>query len=128
MSSVQELRRRLLLEQLEQWVQKLSREEPVEPEEVQELAVRLLAMTVMLLKQHQVNKRGQCPYCRRRPWNWRSWKRRPQCTVGSALGFVMSQEPAVVWWRLLGSVGKQASLEEVRGGWETERGSRWPAR
>lgn len=114
MRYVWEVRHRLLLEQLEQWVTKLSGVEPVEPEKVQELAVRLLATAVMLLKQHEVNRQGRCQYCGRQRWNWRFWKRRPRCTVGSALGFTMEQELAVVWWRLFGSVGKQTSLREVR--------------
>jgi hypothetical protein len=53
---MQEVRYRLLCEQLEQWVQRLGGEEPVEPEVVQELAVRLLAMAAMLLRQHPVSK------------------------------------------------------------------------
>ena len=123
MSYLWEVRHRLLLEQLEQWVRKLSGEVQVEPDKVQELAVRLLATAVMLRKQHQVNKRGQCQYCSWRPWNWRSWKRRPQCTVGSALGFAMEQELAVVWWRLFDGAERQASLEEVRGWLQSGRTS-----
>lgn len=112
---MQEVRYRLIFEQLEQWVEKLGGAEPVKPEEVKELAVRLLAMAAMLLRQHELNKRGQCKFCGCALWNWRFWNRRPPCTVCSALSFAMEQELAVAWWRLLGSVGKQASLEEVRG-------------
>lgn len=114
MIHVQEVRYQLIFEQLEQWVEKLGDEDPVKPEEVKELAVRLLAMAAMLLRQHEVNKRGQCKFCGCAPWNWRFWNRRPQCTVCSTLSFAMEQEFAVTWWRLFGSVGKQASLEEVR--------------
>lgn len=114
MSSVQEVRHRLLLEQLEQWVERFSGEKPVEPEEVKELAVRLLATAAMLLKQHQVNKRGQCKFCGWRRWSWRFWKRRPQCMVFSTLSFTLEQELAVVWRRLFGSMGRGISLEEVR--------------
>ncbi len=115
MSDVREVRYRLILEQLEQWVEKLSRQEPIEPEAVKELAVRLLTVVLVLLKLHQVNKRGQCKFCRYAPWNWRFWNRRPQCTVCSAVSFAMEQELVVVWWRLFGSVGRVMSLEEVRG-------------
>lgn len=69
MSGVQELRYRLLFEQLEQWVEKLSDEKPVEPEVVEELAVRLLAMAVILLRQHAVNERGRCRFC-----GWLTWR------------------------------------------------------
>lgn len=58
MSYVEKIRYRLLIEQLQQWVERLSGKEPLEPEAVKELAVRLLAMALMLLKQHSVNKRG----------------------------------------------------------------------
>lgn len=119
MIAVHEVRYRLLSEQLEQWVEKLSGEEPVEPEAVKELTVRLLAMAVILLKQHQVNQRGQCRYCGWTRWNWRFWIRRPPCTVCSTLGFAMKQRLDVVWWRLFGSVERHFSLEEVRR-WVTE--------
>jgi hypothetical protein len=33
--------------------------------------VRLLAGVVMLLRQHRVNKRGQCNYC---GWTWWTWR------------------------------------------------------
>lgn len=115
MSSVHEIRCRLLFEQLEQWVKKLSGEERVAPDAVQELTVRLLAMAVMLLKQHGAKRRRRCRCCACRRWNWRFWKKRPQCAVCSVLDFVMGQELAVVWWRLFGSTGRRASLEEVRG-------------
>jgi hypothetical protein len=111
---VEEIRYRLLIEQLQQWVEKLSGNEPLEPEAVKELAVRLLAMALMLLKQHNVNKRGQCQYCGWSRWYWRFRIRRPQCTVCGALDFVMKQELAVAWWRLFESMGWKISLEEVR--------------
>lgn len=114
MSHVQEVRYRLLCEQLEQWLEKLSGEEQIDPEAVKELAVRLLTMAVMVLKQHQVNKRGQCQYCDWAQWYWRVWRRRSQCTVCSTLSFAMGQELTVVWWRLFGSVEKDVSLREVR--------------
>jgi hypothetical protein len=40
---------------------RLSSVEPLEPAELTEQAVRLLTGVVMLLRQHRVNKRGQCP-------------------------------------------------------------------
>jgi hypothetical protein len=95
-------------------VKKLSSKEPLEPEAVKELAVRLLAMALALLEQHHVNKRGQCQYCGWSRWYWRFRIRLPRCTVCRALGFAMEQELAVVWWHLFGSVGKRVSLEEVR--------------
>lgn len=115
MSSVHEIRCRLLFEQLEQWVKKLSGEERVAPDAAQELTVRLLAMAVMLLKQHGAKRRRRCRCCACRRWNWRFWKKRPQCTVCSVLDFVMGQELAVVWWRLFGSMGRRASWRRCEG-------------
>ena len=60
MSSVWATRYRLLrewLEELEDW---LSGEQPVAYAVVEEQAVRLLMAAVRLLRQHEVNKRGQC--------------------------------------------------------------------
>lgn len=65
MSTVWKTRQRLLLEQLEQWVERLSEKEPSEAVAVDELAVRLLTGVVTLLQQHEVNKRGQCRLCGR---------------------------------------------------------------
>jgi hypothetical protein len=113
-SYVEEIRYRLLIEWLQQWVEKLSGKEPIEPGEAKELAVRLLAMALMLLTQHHVNKRGQCQNCGWSRWYWRFRIRRPQCTVCGAVDFAMKQELAVVWWRVFGSAGQQMSLEEVR--------------
>jgi len=53
---VQEVRHRLLFEQLEQWVEKLGSEEPVDRAVLKELVVQLLATVVMLPRQHRVNK------------------------------------------------------------------------
>lgn len=111
---MEEIRYRLLVEQLQQWVERLSKTEQREPEAVNELAVRLLTMALMLLRQHSVNKRGQCQYCGWSRWSWRLRIRRPRCTVGSALDFAMKQELAVVWWWMFDGMGSQVSLEEVR--------------
>lgn len=114
MSGVQEIRHRLLFEQLKQWVEKLSGENPVEPEVVKELAVRLLAMAVMLLRQHEVNKRGRCRFCGWSTWRWSFWCRRPRCTVFRSVDLAIGQGLDVVWWQLLGNMGQEARLEEVR--------------
>ncbi|MGH3870753.1 MAG: hypothetical protein ACRDSR_04430 [Pseudonocardiaceae bacterium] len=111
---MQEMRHRLLFEQLEQWVEKLRGEEPVEPEVVKELAVRLLGVVVMLLQQHVVNKRGRCRLCRSSTWRWPFWCRRPRCTVLRSVDLAVGQGLDVVWWQLLGNVGQEARLEEVR--------------
>lgn len=122
MSNVQEVRHRLLCEQLEQWVERLGGEEPVEPEVVKEVSVRLLAMAAILLRQHVVRKRGQCQSCGWTRREWGLWRRRPRCSVYRALDFAMRQELDVVWWRLCESVGRHVSLEESRG-WVEERTS-----
>jgi hypothetical protein len=57
----------------------------------------LRAAAVMLLRQHQLNKRGQCKYC---GWRWRLWHRQPQCTVYRSLDFAIRQPLDVVRRRL----------------------------
>ncbi|MEO7193596.1 MAG: hypothetical protein ABIZ05_02060 [Pseudonocardiaceae bacterium] len=114
MSTVWETRDRLLVEQLERLVKKLSGEEQIEPAEVMEQAVRLLTGVIALLRQHRVNKRGQCQCCGCTRWVWRFWRRRPRCTVYRAVGFVFHQHLDVVWWQLLGELGQRISLEEAR--------------
>ena len=108
MSSVAEIRYQLLSEQLQHWLDRLDGKEPPEPDAaVKELAVRLLAMALMLLRQHRVNKRGQCQYCRRSRRSWRLRIKRPRCTVSSALDFAMKQELAVVRWRATADMEKR---------------------
>lgn len=113
-SSVWETRNRLLWEQLEQLTKRLSGEKPLEPAELKELAVRLLAGVVMLLEKHHTNKRDQCQYCGWTKWARRFWRRRPRCTVYSAVDFAFHQRLDTVWWQLLGSLGRRTSLAEVR--------------
>jgi hypothetical protein len=119
-TSVGEMKHRLWTEQIAQWVEKLSGEKPVEPEALTELTVRLLAMAVMVLRQHVVNKRGQCRLCRPSLRMWRLWWRRPPCTVRRAFDFAMGQPWDVVWWQLFESLGQQTSLDETRK-WVEER-------
>jgi len=100
-SNVWETRHQLVLELLEQLADQLRDKEQVAPAELEEQIVRLLTGVVMLLRQHRVNKRGQCKYCGWTRWMWRFWRRRPQCTVYLSLNFVMRQRLDVVWSRLL---------------------------
>jgi hypothetical protein len=65
------MKHRLWTEQLQQWVEKLSSEKPIKPEVLTELTVRLLAMAVMVLRLHGMNKRGQCRLCTRPLRMWR---------------------------------------------------------
>ncbi|MGH3814795.1 MAG: hypothetical protein ACRDUV_20510 [Pseudonocardiaceae bacterium] len=120
MSNVWGTRHRLLREQLEQLADRLSGVEPLAPAIVEEKTVRLLAAPAMLLRQHNVNKRGQCKFCGWTRWRWRFWHRRPQCTVYEAVGFVTSQSLDVVWWQLFEAVGRETSLEQVQR-WMEER-------
>lgn len=114
MIGVQEVRHRLLFEQLERWVERLSSKKPIEPEEVEELAVRLLAMASILLRQHVVGKRGRCRLCGWSILRWPFWYLRPRCTVFRSVDLAVGQSLDVVWWRLLGSVGREVRLVEVR--------------
>lgn len=101
MSSVLELRHRLLMEYLERLADRLQCEEPVAPEECKEPLVRLLTDVVMVLRQHRVNNKGQCNYCRRARWPWRFWRSRPQCAVYRCLDFALRQPLDLLWRQLL---------------------------
>jgi hypothetical protein len=90
-SNVWETRNRLLREELEQMMERLRSKESIESAEIREQTVQLLAGVVMLLRQHHVNKRGQCKYCGWTRWAWRFWRRRPQCTVYRSVYFAMKQ-------------------------------------
>lgn len=100
MSNVWQTRRRLMLEELDGLANRLRNNEPITPATLEEQTVRLLACVVMLLRQHAVNKWGQCQFCTgsRR---WRLWHRRPQCTVYRALNFALGQRLDIVWRQLL---------------------------
>jgi hypothetical protein len=54
---------RLFLEELQKLTEWLSSDAPRAPAALEEKTVRLLAIAVTLLRQHQVNKRGQCQFC-----------------------------------------------------------------
>jgi hypothetical protein len=90
-SNVWPIRRRVLLEQLEALADRLGRKEPIALEALEEETARLLAGVIMLLRQHHVNKRGQCKYCGWTWWTWRLWCRRPKCTVYLSLDLAMRQ-------------------------------------
>jgi hypothetical protein len=98
-TNVWETRHRLLLERLETLARQLREDQPIAPTALQEQAIRLLAGEIMLLRQHRVNKRGQCKYCRRTKWCW-LFQRRAQCSVYVCLDFAMCQPVQVVWRRL----------------------------
>lgn len=101
MSNVWQTRHRLMLERLEELAGQLKNKEPIAPAVFEEQTARLLAGAVMLLKQHKVNKRGQCQYCGWTGWARRLWHRRPQCTVYRALSFALGQRPEILWWQSL---------------------------
>lgn len=101
MSNVGETRYRLLLERLAKLAGQLRSKEPIAPEVLEEQVERLLAGVVMVLRQHRVNKRGQCKYCGWTRWVWRFWRRRPRCTVHRSLDFAMSQRLEIVRQQLL---------------------------
>lgn len=92
MSTGWQTRYRVLRQQLEQWADEFGGAQPPA-----ECTVRLLAFAVILLAQHQVNKRGRCNFCGWTRWKWRFWHLRPPCTVCRALAFALSQGLDVVW-------------------------------
>jgi hypothetical protein len=98
-SNVWDTRFRLILEQLSELSMQLRSKGTVAPAALlEEQTVRLLTGVVMLLRQHHVNKHGQCEYCR---WAWRFWSRQPQCTVYRCIDFALRQPLDIVWGRLL---------------------------
>lgn len=101
MSNVWQTRHRLMLERLEELADQIRGKEPIVPTALEEQTVRLLAGAVMLLRQHEVNKRGQCRYCGWTIRTWRLWHRRPQCTVYRVLSFALGQRLDTLWRQLL---------------------------
>lgn len=83
MSNVWATRYRLLCEHCEELAKKLSGEQPMTPEVLEDLVVLLLTPALTLLRQHTMNKRGQCKFCGWTRWKWRFWRRR-RCGSGSA--------------------------------------------
>jgi hypothetical protein len=111
-SNVWETRHRLVLEYLEKVVDQLRSNEQVAPAELEEQLLRLLTGVVILLRQHRINKRGQCEYC---GWTWRFWCRRPQCTIYLSFDFAIRQRLDMVRRRLLEERKTRQSLDDVRG-------------
>jgi hypothetical protein len=117
-SSLWETRYRLVLQQLGELAERLSGAKPMAPAALEEWIVKLLATMLMLLRQHHINKRGQCRFCGWTSWKWRFWRRR--CTVYVALDYAMRQSLDVVWWKVFVELGREVSLEDVRR-WNGER-------
>jgi hypothetical protein len=101
MNNVWQARCRVLVERLETLARQLGKKQQIPPTAFEEHTVRLLAGAIMMLRQHQVNKRGQCKYCAWTSRTWWLWHRRPQCTVCPSLDFAMSQPLDLVWEQLL---------------------------
>jgi hypothetical protein len=116
-SSLWETQYRLVLRQLEEFAERLGGAKPMAPAVLEEWIVRLLATVLMLLRQHRINKHGQCRFC---GWTWRFWRRRRRCTVYVALDYAMRQSLDVVWWKVFVELGREVSLEDVRR-WNGER-------
>lgn len=113
-SSAQKTWYQLFREELEELTNRLSGKKTASPAVTEDQIVQLLAVTAILLRQHRVNARGQCQFCRWAGWKWRPWNRRPLCTVYRTASFVMSHGLDEVWWRLFESLGTEWSLVEVR--------------
>ena len=114
MNDFWDTRHRRLTHQCEKLANRLSGKEAPGQVLVEEQAVRLLTGVVLLLRRHKLNKRGRCRACAAPGRIWRFWLRRPPCTAYRDLNFAMSQGMDAVWWRLLESTGRPASLDEVR--------------
>ena len=120
MTTIWKTQSQLYLEYLEGLAEWLGSDAPKAPAALEEQTARLLAMAVTLLRQHHVNKRGQCQFCGWTRWKWRFWRRRRRCTVHQTLNLAMSQSLEVVWWRVFEGVGQKQNLAEVRT-WVAER-------
>jgi len=113
-SSLWETRHKLVWEQLEELAERLSGAKPMAPAMLEERIVQLLAGVLILLRQHHVNKRGQCRFCGWTRWTWRFWRRRRRCTVYVALDYALGQSVDVVWWKVFAGLRREVSLEDVR--------------
>ena len=122
MGNVWGTRYRLYLEELEALTDRISDSQPVAPVVAEEQLVRLVAIVAGLLRQHEVNKRGQCRFCDWTRWGWRFWRRRPRCTVFRAVGFALDQPLHIAWWQVFETFGRATSLAQVRN-WVEQR---WP--
>ncbi len=105
-SSLWEMRYRLVLEQLEEFAERLSGAKPMAPAVLEERTVQLLATVLMLLRQHHINTRGQCRFCGWTTWTWRFWRPRRRCRVYAALDYAMGQSLDVVWWKVFEGLGR----------------------
>lgn len=101
MNNVWQTRCRALLEQLEMLAHQLKEKQPIPPTALEEHTVRLLVGVIMVLRQHRMNKLGQCRYC---AWTSQTWwlrSNRPQCTIYLSLDRAMSQPLDLVRGSLL---------------------------
>lgn len=112
MSTVWQTQHRLFSELFQNLAEWLSSDAPRAPAVLEERMARLLAVVVILMRQHHVNKRGQCRICGWTRWKWRFWCRRRRCTVHQASDFAMNQSLDVVWWCVFESA--ELNLSEIR--------------
>jgi hypothetical protein len=92
-SDVWETRHRLLVEHLDALGGQLGSKVQIAPEE---LAARLLAAAINLLREHRVDKRGQCRFCAVPYSIYNFWRRRPRYAVYRGINFAMTQPLDVV--------------------------------
>lgn len=105
---------RLFDGELEATLYRVVGDEPTDLAIAEEQTVQLLAAVAGLLRQHYVNKRGQCNFCGWTRWWLRGCRRRPQCTVFRNLSFAMGQPLDVVLWHVFAIFDNNTTLEEVR--------------
>jgi hypothetical protein len=99
-NNVWQTRRRLLIEKLDELADQLRSDEPIAPTVQKEHTIRLLVGMVMLLRQHNANKRGHCRICRQPRSLWQPWRRQSQCTIYRSVDFAMRQPLDIVQWQL----------------------------
>lgn len=120
MSNVWQTRHRLFAERLHDLAEWLGDGGPRDPAVLDEELARLLAVALALLRQHQVNKRGQCQFCNWTRWSRRFWCRRRRCTVHQAMDLGLGQTLDFVWWHLFEDIGRTLTLAQVQK-WIAER-------
>lgn len=102
MSNVWQTRCLVLVEQLGVLANRLRSKQPIASTSLEEHTARLLVGVLMLLRQHRVNKRGQCHYCRLDSHDMAIVAETATVHRVSRVGFHVSQPLAIVWMQLIG--------------------------
>lgn len=118
-----QLKRRLLIEQLDELLTWLETDEHDRPElfgsqDEYEWLLRLTAIVFSLLRRHRLDAAGHCRWCHPPQRGWRRWVPRwrgqAPCLVYRTAEFLLHSEPEVVWWQAFSLRGDDIVLDDVR--------------